>query len=154
MEINANSLSRTEFDKLVVSLCPKLYSNRFASMQSTCMCYGFDVGQGWQNLMLKLSLGLEMLINSFPEAEQANYRATQVKEKLGTLRFYLLSGTDEMYDLIDEATELSLKTCEECGEAGELMTKNGAQYGWMKTLCDNCAKAASYAVFKETEDAQ
>lgn len=154
MIVNANSLSRKDFDELVVSLCPKLYHDRYASMQSTCMCWGFDVGRGWQNLILKLSLGLEMLINKLPENEQANHRAVQVKEKFGALCFYLVGGTDEMFSLIDKTEEASSKTCEECGEAGELMTKSGATYGWLKTLCNTCAILSGYAVSKETKDAQ
>lgn len=61
--------------------------------------------------------------------------ASQVKEKFGTLRFYLTSGTDEMYDLIHEAEAKSATTCEDCGTPGK---RRGG--GWILTLCDQCAK--------------
>lgn len=65
----------------------------------------------------------------------ANYpRASQVKEKFGTLRFYMSSSNDKIEKLIDEAERKSAITCEECGEPGVL--RGG---GWLKTLCDKHA---------------
>ena len=60
-------------------------------------------------------------------------RASQVKEKLGGLRFYMTCGNDEIFDLINKAEALSYKTCEECGKPGE---QRGP--GWIYTLCDYC----------------
>lgn len=62
-------------------------------------------------------------------------KAAQVKEKFGTLSFYMTTGTDEIYDLIAEAEKKSAVTCEVCGEPGEL--RRG---GWLKTLCDKHAE--------------
>ena len=58
---------------------------------------------------------------------------TQVKEKFGGLRFYMTCGTDEIFNLVGEAEELSYKTCEECGKPGE-----EKDTGWIRTLCDDC----------------
>jgi len=72
----------------------------------------------------------------FCEAYIGGYpKAAQVKEKFGSLRFYMTIGTDEIYELIDKAEALSCKTCEECGESGE--ARSG---GWIRTLCDTCHK--------------
>ena len=60
-------------------------------------------------------------------------KASQVKEKYGGLRFYMTCDTDEIFNLIEKAEALSLKTCEECGQPGE--EKGG---GWIHTLCDDC----------------
>jgi len=59
--------------------------------------------------------------------------ASQVKEKFGTLRFYMTSGTEEMYNLIHEAEEKSGTICEDCGKPGKI--RHG---GWIRTLCDEC----------------
>lgn len=56
----------------------------------------------------------------------------QVKEKFGGLRFYIDEGSDEMFKLILEAEKKSYKTCELCGEKGQLRT----DIGWYLTLCD------------------
>jgi hypothetical protein len=62
-------------------------------------------------------------------------RASQVKEKFGTLRFYMTCGTEEMDLLIDVAEAVSEITCEVCGLPGVLRN----DYGWFRTLCDTCA---------------
>ncbi len=65
-----------------------------------------------------------------------NYiEATQVKEKFGTLRIYTNHGTDEIYDEINTAEELSATTCEGCGSRGKRRTGS-----WIRTLCDRCNK--------------
>lgn len=57
--------------------------------------------------------------------------ATQVKEKFGTLRFYVY-GSDKYCDgVISMAEALSGVTCEVCGNSGK--TNNS---GWLKTLCE------------------
>lgn len=79
-------------------------------------------------------IGIYHRFPSTCEKYYMNYpRASQVKEKFGTLRFYLTCGTDEMYDAIRVAEEESARTCEECGMPGE---QRGG--GWILTLCDRC----------------
>ncbi len=62
-------------------------------------------------------------------------RASQVKEKMGEMKMYLTHGTDEMFDLIDKATEKSLTICENCGQPGK-----PNEYGWISVLCEECRK--------------
>jgi hypothetical protein len=78
------------------------------------------------------------------EKYQANHpRALQMKEKMGTLSFYMTSGTNEMWDLIQEYEEKSAHICEICGKKGEL----NERFGWLKTLCNECAKKNDYRPF-------
>lgn len=63
-------------------------------------------------------------------------RASQVKEKYGTLSFYMTHGTDEIFDLIGDAERKSAKVCEDCGKKGKLRTDRS----WIKTLCSKCDK--------------
>jgi len=91
----------------------------------------FECGPGWYDIIDNLSSKLEKLID--PSMEFPTY-ATQVKEKYGTLRFYLSTETDEMGKLVDEAEELSSHTCEICGLPGKLIDSGG----WYETRCDQC----------------
>lgn len=59
--------------------------------------------------------------------------AVQVKEKFGSLRFYMHNSTEEMEELISKAEEETSKTCEACGKPGT--ERSG---GWIFTLCDGC----------------
>lgn len=63
----------------------------------------------------------------------------QVKEKFGTLRFYVHRTTDANRALIDMAEYLSSVTCEDCGNRG--VQQSG---GWIKTLCHEHAEARGY----------
>lgn len=75
---------------------------------------------------------------------------TQVKEKFGTLRFYI-GDSDGSLDLIIRAAErMSSFVCEECGCSGlEDVQTSGP--GWIKTLCKKCraARAAQHAAQEE-----
>lgn len=72
------------------------------------------------------------------------FQATQVKEKYGTLRFYTNYSTRIMDKLINHAEYQSEKTCELCGEEGEL-----SGYGWLTTLCETHRKEKGVPTYKE-----
>jgi hypothetical protein len=120
-------------DKALVQDCPNLYQERHKPMSETCMCWGFQCGDGWEPLIRELSIKLEALIVAIPEAERGKYRTVQVKEKFATLRFDMRERTDEMRALINEAEEKSAVTCDTCGQTGK---RRGGS--WLRTLCDTC----------------
>lgn len=122
---------RQELDKILCLRCPKLYADRWGNMAYTCMCWGFETDDGWYELIYKLSARLENLINQLPPQDQHKYKAVQVKEKFGELRFYMTMETPEMEALIDAAEEESAHICEICGRRGK--TRDLA--GWLQTLC-------------------
>ena len=55
----------------------------------------------------------------------------QVKEKFGTMRFYVDGGTPEMHNYIEFAEAMTSRTCEVCGNPGK--SRSG---GWVRVLCD------------------
>lgn len=126
---------KKEFDDELVKLCPNLYKDRYASIQTSCMGWGFDIGDGWRNIVKDLSIKLEKLILALPKDERASYCASQVKEKFSSLHFYMTSSTDEMEKLISEAEEKSAITCEVCGTSGKTRGKS-----WLYTACDEHTK--------------
>jgi hypothetical protein len=85
------------------------------------------------NRTLKLFQKTELQCCHCEQYEGYHPRALQVKEKYGTLRFYMTTETDEMSSLIDEAELKSAVVCEDCGSTGKL--RGG---GWARTLCDDC----------------
>jgi hypothetical protein len=56
---------------------------------------------------------------------------SQVKEKFGSLRFYMDNATTEQYAYVEFAEAMSYKTCEICGSPGQARNN-----GWVKVLCD------------------
>lgn len=101
------------------------------------MYWGFSCADGWFKLIYDLSKKLEPLIQKELDksVNKLEYpRASQVKEKFGELRFYMSSGSKEIYDLIAEAEKISCTICEDCGNSGELCV----DHGWYRTLCPEC----------------
>lgn len=83
-----------------------------------------DVEPGWYPLIKEL---IEDLI-----ALGWNKQVTQIKQKYGTLRFYITSGSDAIWDRIWKAEEDSAYICEVTGKPGKLRE----DLGWIRTLCD------------------
>ena len=84
----------------------------------------FEVEPGWFPLIKDL---ITDLINL-----GWNKEVCQVKEKFGTLRFYINEGTDDIHKRIAKAEMESATICEATGKPGKL--KN--DLGWWRTLCD------------------
>ena len=159
---------REELDKQLCEKYPLIFKNRNAPMTHTAMCWGFEHGDGWYNI-IDVLCGLlysdyvsakeryeavkqyyekdgkypwkggrtitpeilEELRLKMIEQEQLVPVASQVKEKLGTLRFYVESSTDEHDDYIRFAEHMSARTCEVCGKPGLIRGR-----GWLYTACD------------------
>jgi hypothetical protein len=83
----------------------------------------FSCDKGWYGIIKRL---IEDLIEL-----GWNKQICQVKEKFGGLRFYINSGSEEVWQRIQLAESASYITCEKCGELGSL--RKG---GWIATLCD------------------
>lgn len=123
-----------ELDEKLCRDFPNLFADRGASMRVTCMCWGFP-GDGWHGIIREAAEKLEPLIEAYKKEFPGEDwpRASQIKEKFGTLRFYLSHGTDEMFKIVSEAEDKSAEVCESCGEKGKL--RRG---GWLMTMCDGC----------------
>lgn len=120
---------REDLDQKLCEDFPNLYADR--KDKRSCMAYGFDIGDGWEPLVRRLSERIEAEIVAMPPEDRAEYRAFQVKEKFGALRFYMAGPqTQTMSAAIDEAESESARTCEECGKPGKIGGK-----GWLRCLC-------------------
>ena len=109
---------------------PDLYIQRSDDCTRTCMCWGFECGDGWYDLIYDLSKEIQDTTNASGLQQP---EAVQVKQKYGGLCFYVDKATKEVYDVIDKYENKSYKVCEVCGEPGVLR-----QGGWMMTLCNKC----------------
>lgn len=99
------------------------------SPKSPVELFGVECGPGWRCLV-------EPLI---ARCRAEGVTILQIKEKFGTLRFYVAGADDTLYAVINAAEEFSATLCEECGKFGKLR-----QGGWWRTLCDQHAKEAGY----------
>lgn len=98
--------------------------------------------KGWHPLIIELDQRLAEIV--------PDYQVYQVKEKFGALHYYIdlpdhnlgprQNLLDAARDIINEYEELSVTTCEVCGESGKTRVRNH----WYKTLCDPCANTLGY----------
>ena len=95
-------------------------------------CPVFECLDGWFDIIDELSKQIHYIILK----TECTCRVSQVKEKFGTLRYYMTTSTDEMHKYIEIAYRKSSVTCEACGEPGKLVRK-----AWLSTYCNRCAKA-------------
>lgn len=181
---------RKELDEALCAKYPEIFRDRHGDMRETAMCWGFDCGDGWYNIidsacaaiqnhiynehrhvkfLKKWNKQIEMAhagdwsflyeqyksekerawLEENLEKEKQKYLielrevpepfpqvvATQVKEKYGTLRFYLSHEDQYISGVVAMAEYLSGLTCETCGAPGK---ERGG--GWIRTLCDEHAR--------------
>lgn len=94
-----------------------------------------ECGDGWYNLLDNLCKVISHHIKKLPEEIVDEIYAVQIKEKFGTLRFYMNQETPFISGAIDLADSMSSSICEECGLPGRSTNK-----GWIKVLCEEHEK--------------
>lgn len=140
---------KQELDELLCKKYPKMMVNRDKPMQETCMCWGFDCGDGWFNILDQLMGNIQHHIDWKNKNSEVVAQVTldQVKEKFGTLRFYYSGGDDIIDGMVRMAESMTGVTCESCGNVGE---RRGG--GWVHTYCTPCEEAREIKRAKEMEE--
>ena len=118
-----------ENTKKLMGHFPQIFCDRDKSVQESLIPFGLECGDGWFDLIYKMC---EDIMKCNPHEE---FKATQVKEKFGTLRFYVTSASDKIWDIIEKAEDDSANICETCGTRKEVTTEN---WGWVITACRVC----------------
>jgi hypothetical protein len=95
-----------------------------------------DCGEGWRDLLERACVRIRAAV----QADGGSFKATQIKEKYGTLRFYwsgVLSqeADSKVEEVVDLAEARSACTCELCGAEGRLYGP-----GWLTTRCEAHAR--------------
>ena len=117
--------------------CPNIFRGRNDGPKQNLMYFGFECSDGWFNIIYELSKKIEriaetMKADGLPEDEIP--MVSQVKEKFGTLRFYMSNTTEEIQELISQCEQSSAQACEQCGKPGALKRT----HGWFLTVCEKC----------------
>ena len=122
-----------ELDAKLVEKYPKIFSSRFGSPQETLMCFGFEHGDGWYDILDSLCGQIQNHLDWVNRKEETVRQvvAVQVKEKFGGLRFYYEGGDSAVDGMVRMAESWSVNACEVCGNKGVIRGD-----GWHRTLCD------------------
>lgn len=106
---------------------PELFSGNNRSETSVSL-FGVECGPGWYDILDRLC---GELIGMAKNDGLQLPCVLQIKEKFGTLRFYIDRGSEEMDARIHKAEVESSTVCELCGEPGERTIIDG----WFSTVC-------------------
>lgn len=120
---------KPELENEIIQIAPYMFKyNGWNDIQQSLLSFGFECNNGWFELIKKLVTDIKNL-----DTKQ-QVKVTQVKEKFGTLSFYIDWGTDEIYNLIHKADKDSATICETCGNQSELRSVGY----WIYNFCDSC----------------
>lgn len=134
---------KAELDAALVKDFPEIFRDRNGDMRTTAMCWGFECGNGWEKLIRTCCEKL-MYLSKCEGVEPPV--ASQVKEKYGSLCFYVWNATEIAHMVIDHYENQSHHICETCGEYGHIRRQNNAPHGWLSCLCGVCAHKNKYPV--------
>lgn len=122
---------------------PKIFKQYKLSMSETAMCWLFECGDGWYDLIECLCQVIDNYMYNersrakYEKRKPCNYiEATQVKEKFGGLRFYMSHEPEEISGAVSMAERMSYLTCEYCGSTKDISQTKG----YITTLCGKCMR--------------
>jgi hypothetical protein len=122
---------RKDLEQKLVKRFPSWFSAN-GGVRHTVMPFGFQCGDGWFNILWRLCVELEPLVTELEHETGERFEIVQVKEKLGTLRFYVSHHTDSINQSIAEAQKESSRTCELCGQPWKQRQTGGG----VRSVCD------------------
>jgi len=137
---------KPELEKKLVEKYPKIFQMVESTPQESCMAWGICTGDGWYWIIDKLC---ESLQYNTDNNKHPQIVAAQVKEKFGTLRFYVNSATESQYEVIHFVESLTYDICEECGTTKDVSQNKG---GWISTRCNSCREKLNEEGKKELEN--
>lgn len=109
---------KKEFDAMLCQRYSLIIAERSRSIQESCMGWGFLCGDGWFDLIDTLCERLQFWTdhNKAPQVI-----AKQVKQKWGTLCFYVRDANEHQLGMIAMAEAMSARVCETCGKPGRIV---------------------------------
>jgi hypothetical protein len=148
-------------EKHFIKKYPKIFRDMYGPMDKTCMHWGIETNDGWFFLIDWLCKSIQSYIdyrqtliknghNWENEPPIPQVVASQIKEKFGGLRFYYEGGDDHIHSLVIASEELSYFICEDCGAFDESVGQTSK--GWIKVLCEKCAKKSKRDDFTPQEN--
>lgn len=105
-------------------------------MKTPYELYGVECCSGWRSLYEPILEKIEEYNKD--KAEDEKIRIIRVREKYGTLRFYVENSPQNILDEIRKAQHKSNIVCEECGYINPHRVSTSLVLGWYRTLCQRC----------------
>jgi len=129
---------KKSLENQILLRCPTIYRDSHLGPKENLMCFGFECGDGWFQIIYDLSVAIEeqaekLKADGVPMEQLPS--VCQVKEKFGGLRYYVNNLFGDIDKLIDAAEVQSQQTCDVCGGPAQCQYVND----WLRTICNTCA---------------
>ena len=129
---------KQELEQKLTQKYPSIFAQTDLPPTQSLMCFGLECGDGWYSL-------IDFLCKRLVSMNKENdCQAVQVKEKYGGLCFYVVSATEEQWDIIQEIEALSYYVCEKCGSMDNVQQTGG----WIQTRCNKCLEDSNANINK------
>jgi hypothetical protein len=138
---------------------PSIFQDRKKSMKETCMCWGLEIPDSWYHLLDSLC---ETIMDIEYNYKNLKVRASQVKEKYATLRFYYnIEGklkdksrsADRIHALLDGALWMATHMCSKiCFDCGSSLDVTSTKKGWIVYLCKKCHEIEKTKVLDKSKN--
>jgi len=109
------------------------FLERYKGLFNRATFWGLECDDGWLPLIESL---VETILFDIKTNGMPPIMIDQIKEKFGGLSFYYTGGNETTRGMVFAAQALSRRICEKCGS----MKNIGTTKGWIKVLCQDCAK--------------
>ena len=118
-QVTRQSKMHKDLEKLLYDRYPEIFADRDAPVTDSLMGFGCSHGDGWYFIIDNLCRCIQSHVEWKRKTNPDFYvRAVQVKEKFGTLRFYIEGGDEEVFGMIKMAEAMSRNVCEITGDIG------------------------------------
>jgi hypothetical protein len=71
---------RKELDEKLCAKYPEIFRDRNAPMTHTCMCWGFDCGDGWYNIIDALCANIKAHVDNHNRNVQSNIKYQKIRD--------------------------------------------------------------------------
>lgn len=147
-------------DKLVEKY-PEIFKEIGSDPRHSCMAWGIECGDGWYDIIDTLCGFIDNEVRNVNcrwqdtlPARRLDVRAAQIKQKFGSLRFYVNIGwtgepldekarmevstvSNHIHGAVSMAERMSYRVCESCGQPGKI----NESFVWLRCECDLCRGA-------------
>lgn len=104
---------KRELEDALRARWPGIFADLYGDPEQTGLAYGLACGDGWYQLIDLTCGALQREADIYDGPQPV---ATQVKEKLGTMRFRIKQPSERQRAVLAFAQDLSTAICEKCGE--------------------------------------
>jgi len=125
---------RKELEDKLIKRFPKWFSLNGGARPP--LAFRFHCGDGWFETLWRLCVDLESMVTELERERGERFEVVQVKEKVGTLSFYVSHHSDGINERILAAQNESAWTCEVCGQPGKQRKTDGG----VRAACDDHAQ--------------